>query len=125
MSSAYFPQIEGDDNHSAATAIDGKALSKRSKELDAIAAKAGVTPLSEFVSVHTDDYGLFEDAGLSVPDPKWFPAADGLATVRALRDACRAAGDKDAALFADFDALEKVLMEADAQKRRWSLGVDM
>jgi len=123
MSAAFFPQIE-DDNHGITSAVDGKALARSRELLDALAMGSDVSPLTSFISVHTDDFGIFED-GLPIPEPKWFSARDGLKTVTALRKACRDEGASDEALLMDLDGLEQVLIEADRQNRRWSLGVDM
>jgi len=124
MRAAFFPQIEG-GNHSIASAVDGKALARSSQLLDERAMRSGVSLLTSFISVHTDDFGMFAEAGLPVPEPKWFSARDGLTTVAALREARRADSATDQALLRDLDALEEVLIQADGQNRRWSLGVDM
>jgi hypothetical protein len=124
MSAAFFPQIEG-DNHGITSAVDGKALARSSELLDALAMRSEVSPLTSFISVHTDDFGFLEEAGLPIPEAKWFSARDGLKTVTALREACRAEDASDEALLRDLDGLEQVLIEADRQNRRWSLGVDM
>jgi len=87
--------------------------------------RSDVSPLTSFISVHTDEFGILEEAGLPIPEPKWFSARDGLKTVTALREACRAVDASDEALLRDLDGLEQVLTEADRQNRRWSLGVDM
>jgi hypothetical protein len=124
MSAAFFPQIEG-GKLGITTHVDGKALARSIDLLDALAASAGVVPLMAFISVHTDDFGLLEEAGLPLPEPHWFSAKDGLHTVRALNAAYRAMGAPDAGLLGDLGALEQVLIEIDGQNRRWSLGVDM
>jgi hypothetical protein len=124
MSAAFCPQIEG-GTRANASAVDGKALARSSELLNALATRYGVNPLTSFISVHTDDYGMFEDAGLPVPEPKWFLASDGRKTVRMLRDACRAEGMSDDALCADLDTLDQVLAQCERENRRWSLGVDI
>jgi hypothetical protein len=99
MSTAFFPQVEG-GSRGIASAVDGKALARSSDLLD-------------------------EEAGLPLPEPKWFSAREGLTTVAALRQACRAEGVSDHALMKDLEALEKVLTQADEENRRWSLRVDI
>jgi hypothetical protein len=115
MSTAFFPQVEG-GSRGIASAVDGKALARSSDLLDELATRSGVSPLTSFMSVHNDDFGIFEEAGLPLPEPKWFSAREGLTTVAALRQACRAEGVSDHAL-KDLEALEKVLTQADEENR--------
>ena len=82
-------------------------------------------PLSHFISMDDDDYGILDEAGIEAPTAQWFSAADGLKTVRALFDVLRRGAGADEALLSDLSALEQVLVEADARGARWHLAVDM
>jgi hypothetical protein len=124
MSAALFPVLESHDT-GIDTTVDGKALSRASDFLERLALGAGVTPLSEFISVESDDYGILEEAGMELPQTQWFSAADGLRTVRALVDAVRQAREGDGALLADLLALENVLVQADEMHVRWHLTIDI
>jgi hypothetical protein len=124
MSAALYPALEAPDIGLDA-AVDGKALARHSTLLDRLARRAGVTPLTEFISAESDDYGILEDAGIEPPAAKWFSAADGLATVRALLNGVSQARDGDGALLADLHALEELLVQADERHVRWHLAIDM
>jgi hypothetical protein len=67
---------------------DHPALLRRQRRLDRLAADAGLTPLGAFESydpADAADYpGEGEDPPVGLPPVRWFPAADGLAAVRAL-----------------------------------------
>jgi hypothetical protein len=86
MGVAYFivleRQIDGLD-----TAMDGKRLAKIAADLDAVASQLGVKPISEFISIDTEQVAEAMDMDLSdiqVTPPEQFSAQDGLTTVRAL-----------------------------------------
>jgi hypothetical protein len=123
MSVALYPVLESPDTGIDAT-VDGKALSRASDFLERLALSAGVTPLTEFISLESDDYGILEEAGVELPAAKWFSAADGLRTVRALLDGVRQR-EGDGALLDDLHALENVLVQADETHVRWHLTIDM
>jgi hypothetical protein len=124
MSVAFYPVLRSPDI-GIDTAVDGKALSRASDLLDRLALDAGVTPLTQFISVESDDYGILEDTGIELPATNWFSAADGLRTVRALLSGVTQAGEGNGALLADLRALEKVLVQADERHVEWHLEIDM
>jgi hypothetical protein len=124
MSVALYPVLERPDTGIDAT-VDGKALSRASDFLERLALSAGVTPLTEFISLESDDYGILEEASVELPATKWFSAADGLRTVRALLDGVRQTREGDGALLGDLHALENVLVQADETHVRWHLTIDM
>jgi hypothetical protein len=124
MSAALYPVLEGPDVGIDA-AVDGKALARDSALLERLARSAGVTPLTEFVSFEDDDYGILEEAGIEVPAGRWFSAADGLRTVRALLEGVSQAHGSQGALLEDLHALETVLVQADERRVRWHLAIDM
>lgn len=121
--SALYPVLSNDV--SVASQVDGKALSRSADILDRLARDAGVTPLSDFMSLDSDDYGILEDEDIEPPAATWFSAARGLVTVRALLDVLRQRPPVDEALLDDLSALERVLIEADARGADWHLAIDM
>ncbi len=123
MSAALYPVLNNDVP--AAAEVDGKALADAGDALDRLAGELGVTPLSTFISVDDDDYGILEEADIEAPAGNWFPAAQGLSTVRALLGVLRQNAKTQEALVDDLVALEKVLMGADASGAEWHLAIDM
>ena len=121
--SALYPVLTNDI--SVAAKVDGKALSNSVDILGRLARDAGVTPLSDFVSSDSDDYGILDDADIEPPTATWFSAAQGLVTVRALLGVLRQRPHGDEALLDDLSALERVLIEADARGAEWHLAIDM
>jgi hypothetical protein len=124
MSAAFYPVLQDPDIGIDVT-VDGKALARDSDLLERLALSAGVTPLTGFISVEGDDYGILEEADIELPAAQWFSAADGLRTVRALLDRVERARDGDEALLADLHGLEQVLAQADARHVQWHLAIDM
>jgi hypothetical protein len=123
MSAAFYPVLRDSDSDIDAT-FDGKALSRVADSLDRIARDAGVPPLTGYVSVGDDEYGVFEDAGLDVPTTVWFAAGDGLRTVRALLAGIQPA-DANATVLSELRSLESILHQANEQRVEWRLAVDL
>src|SRR4051794_17122056 len=65
--------------------MDGKALSKAADQLDELAKSLAVRPLMQFFSADPEMLAEFLDEDAEVPPQSWFPARDGLVTVRVLR----------------------------------------
>ena len=124
MGAALYPVLKTPDS-GIDVVVDGTALSQAVDFLDDAARRVGVTPLRDYVSFDDDAYGVFEEAGVEIPAPTWFAASDGLRTVGALLEAARHASDVNDALLADLQALEVVLIQADARRIRWHLAVDI
>ena len=77
-------EIEGFDH-----GVNGKAIAHAGELLDTAAKEAGVQPLLHFFSAAPDELAsLIEsegiDLGFALPREEWYPADDGLTTVRAL-----------------------------------------
>jgi hypothetical protein len=106
--------------------LEGRALSKHSTELDALAKRAGVKPLLSFFSVEKDEAAEFLDAaamaqlGIEIPDKQWFSAEDGLATISALLAAVAA----DSAITRELREFQQVLEAARDRRIRWHLAID-
>lgn len=115
------------------TYVDGRALSRAEEGLTRLARKLGVVPLMEFFSMNPDEMlaqaeefntGLTKD---EVPDEQWFPASDGLRTVRALLqyvDAHPTTITSGPSVANELAGFVHVLEEAEERGIRWHLAVD-
>lgn len=85
MSVAFYIVLDNDDP-GFDTFVNGKALAKESKKLDAICQKLELPKFDDFVSMSADDMAEFvgDDAEFSGMEEKWFDAEDGLKFVNAL-----------------------------------------
>jgi len=113
--------------------VDGRALSRAEAELMEVAKRLGVTPLMDFFSMDPEEMlaeaqefntGLTTD---TVPAEAWFAPADGLRTVRALRqyvDTNEGSVTEAASVANELVGFEHVLEEAERRGIRWHLGVD-
>ncbi len=119
--------VEGFD-----TFVSGKALAS-CEQLDQYAELAGVRPLMQFFSQDPVELAEFLESEGIDPDPdalteeRWFPAADGLRSVRGIL-AFLAANPKTTsdlpAIVEDLYALESVLGRLETEGIRWHLAVD-
>lgn len=112
------------------TDVGGKALG-RSNNLDRLAARVGVRPLMEFFSADPDDLAAhIEELGgepVSIPEEVWFPAEDGLITVRGLLrhlEANPTVIPKGEEIAGELREFEGVLAGLAAAGVRWHLAVD-
>jgi|SRR5579884_3241908 len=111
--------------------VNGKALARSGKQLDAIAREVGVPPLMSFFGATQDELkALAEDHGLdgigdAIAEESWFTAEEGLKTVTALAEALgvRTLDGKEQVL-ADLQEFEAVLRSAASNGLRWHLAVD-
>lgn len=115
------------------TFVNGKALGRtKPRQLDKLAQAAGVPPLMGYFSVSPDEAAaVAEDLGAETPaggfpPERWFPAADGLATVRGLQTHLAApnAVREAEAIREDLREFERVLSALAAAGVRWHLAVD-
>jgi hypothetical protein len=101
--------------------VDGKALIHRQHDLDELARRVGVEPLSHFVSANPETLaGYLTQQGLdpgeySLPEEEWFAAAEGLKTIRGLL--AELSSRPDAVLdsyriLRDLEAIERILQAA-------------
>ena len=107
--------------------MGGKALSKASGQLDAIAKSLGVRPLTEFFSADPDVVAEFLDEGAEAPPQLWFSASEGLSTVRALHayiTANPSAAPGPDMVLGDLSDMERVLTTASEHTVGWCLQVD-
>jgi hypothetical protein len=133
MSAAYFIVPER-DVPGLDVFVDGKPLAHvRPKQLDRLAAQAGVRPLMEYYSLDPEEAASFlEDEGIEPPEggfppAQWFSAEDGLVTVRgliALLESNPAAIPNVRAVIDDLLGFEEVLRGLASANVRWHLAVD-
>jgi len=111
-----------------ATGLEGRALSKHSKKLEAMAKRAGVTSLMNLFSSSEEEMaGFLEDHGTEVnlPEEKWFTADEGLKTITALLGALAdAPSSENSALTTELAQFQQVLQAARSRNIRWHLGID-
>jgi hypothetical protein len=113
--------------------VNGKALGRAGKVLDALAEEVGVQPLMKFFSASPEELVGFAEAhgvdlkekGAKLLPERWFSAEDGLKSVRALMQAAEsgkiALGDK---ILDDLEEFQKVLGVAKENGVGWHLAVD-
>jgi len=113
--------------------VNGKALSRGAKVLDALAREAGARPLMDFFSASSEELaGFAEDQGIDLKEgatklapEKWFSAHEGLKTVRALARVVEDGKTEHAqAILDDLAEFNKVLEVAANNGVGWHLAID-
>ena len=113
--------------------VNGKALGRAGKVLDALAEEAGTQPLMDFFSASPEELaGFAEDHGMDIKEQatklapeKWFSANEGLKTVRALARAVDNGKTEHAeAILDDLKEFKKVLEVAANNGIGWHLAID-
>jgi hypothetical protein len=116
--------------------MDGSGLGDNATKLDRQAKALGLKPLYEFFSVSLEEARdvlegsgrTLEDLGISLPEEKWFDAAEGLVTVRGLADWVQRTPKSVRAkkrVLADLARMEAVLARAAAEGVEWHLALDI
>jgi hypothetical protein len=112
--------------------VNGKALG-HSEELDRLAERAGVRPLMGFFSQDpAEAAAFFEDEGIDAPEDgfpleEWFPAEEGLTTIRGLLsylEANPAEVPDSSGLIEDLKEFESLLGRLASEGVGWHLSVD-
>jgi hypothetical protein len=109
------------------TALEGRALSKHSAQIDTLAKKAGVSPLINFFSADADEIAdLVEEPNPAarIPNEKWFSADEGLKTIAALLKSLKAKSAENSALMRELNEFQRVLEAAESRNIRWHLAID-
>ena len=128
------------------TFVDGKALAhcrpagtearggrQMGQHLEELARQAGVRPLMEFFSEDPDNIRSFLDeedgevSDIDIPPEQWFPASEGLVSVRGLLSylATHPETTSDVErVIEDLRQFEEVLGQLDAAGVQWHLAVD-
>ena len=133
MSAAFFIVAER-DVPGLDVFVNGKALAHvPHRQLEKLAAQAGVRPLIEFYSLDPEEAAsILEDEEIEPPEggfppTQWFEAQDGLATVRGLiafLESNPTAIANMSAVIDDLLGFEEVLRGLASADVRWHLAVD-
>lgn len=143
MGAAYFIVVNSQDP-GFDTTVDGKALSRYSRQIDAIAAKLGFKSLDGYCSQAREEARLqmaalmeiedevdlpadAEETLKNMPPEEWYDANHGLdyanKVVGHVRQNRTSVRDSDAVLY-DLDTMITVLNEAATRGLKWHLQVD-
>jgi hypothetical protein len=125
--------VEGDDP-GYDIFVNGRALARHEDALEKLALRLGVRPLIEFFSADENSMSLLIEEGAGNPDlmrrlppPQWYPAGDGLATVRALaavlKDDPQQLGTEGPQVLAELQEYARVLERTMTAGLRWHLAV--
>ena len=111
-----------------AASLEGRALSRHSDKLEALAKQASVTSLMNLFSAPEAEMAEFledhEDT-MNPPKEKWFSAEEGLNTITALLAAlANAPLHENTAIKTELRQFQKVLQAARSRNVRWHLGID-
>jgi hypothetical protein len=130
MSAGWHVRLERELAEVERSADSGKALLYFHHQIDDLASGLGLQPLSGFfcpdkeeVVAYLRDQGVNPDDD-AIPDPEWFDASDGLATVRGLLARLRddptsvPQGEK---VISDLEDLERALVPAELHGVRFHL----
>jgi hypothetical protein len=108
----------------------GKSLARESDRLDSAARRRSVTQLTSLLSESPDSLIAqlkeegFDPTKMRIPPEEWFPATEGLKTVRALAEHVTANMNdfkQPNPILRDLKAAEALLMQADAAGIRFHL----
>ena len=133
MAASLYIVVEGEDP-GFDIFVNGHALARNEDALERLARRLNVNPLLDFFSADENSMALLLEQGAGnpewaqhLPQPQWFAAAQGLATVRALLDFFQssptALGSETAAVISELSEYESVLRKADQRALRWHLAV--
>lgn len=108
--------------------MDGKRLAQLIKQLDKIAIKLGVKPLSSFISSDPEDAALFSEShgmdpeDIKIPPLEQFSANNGLNTINKLRE--HPIFELDEMLKQDLNDCYRILSNAASKQIKWHFEVD-
>jgi hypothetical protein len=131
MGVAIFISFERDFGNETGITIDGKAIAAHLDDLDAMAQRIQLPPLSDFFGNHAellDTLGVDIDADVDVAaKTNWFEAASAIKTVNGLLRQGKATPSLgfDAALVQDLEDLCAALKAAKAAQVRFCLSLDI
>lgn len=111
--------------------VAGKALAHTQEVLDKLALELQVTPLTRFIDERSMAQELLEEDDpiwASIPPDQWYPASEGLITMRALTSYLvkhpEAVDNLEDVQF-DLQSMEQVLAMAEEQGVRFNLLIDI
>jgi hypothetical protein len=133
MAASLYIVVEGDDP-GFDIFVNGRAVARNEDALDRLAQRLKVNPLLEFFSADENSMALLLEQGAGdpewanhLPQPQWFTADLGLATVSALVDFLQtsptALGSETAAVVSELREYESVLRKTSQYGLRWHLAV--
>jgi len=133
MAASMYIVVEGEDP-GFDIFVNGRALARHEDALERLALRLGVRPLIEFFSADENSMALLIEEGAGNPDlmrrlppPQWYPAADGLATVRALvatlENDPHQLGTEGPQVLAELHEYARVLEHTSTANLRWHLAV--
>jgi hypothetical protein len=131
MSASLYIVVEGDDP-GFDIYVHGHALARNEEVLQRLATTLRVKPLLDFFSADQNSMALLLERGAgnpdwaqNLPDPQWFTASEGLATVRALlaflETSPAALGSETTPVLRELQEYERVLVKTSNRKLRWHL----
>jgi hypothetical protein len=114
--------------------VNGHALARNEDALERLAERLHVAPLLEFFSADENSMALLVDQDeepldlhLPLPQPQWYDPADGLVTVRALKEFLglnpAALGAETQPILTDLSEYERVLRKTAQRGLRWHVAV--
>ena len=133
MAASLYIVVEGEDP-GFDIFVNGQALARNEDALEKLAERLRVVPLLDFFSADENSMALLVEQGASRPDwelplpqPQWFPASDGLLTVRDLigflASTPAALGSETHPTLFELREYERVLMKTAHHGLRWHLAV--
>jgi hypothetical protein len=125
--------VEGEDP-GFDTFVNGRLLARHEDALERLALRLGVRPLIEFFSADENSMSLLIEEGAGdqellrrLPPPQWYPAGDGLKTVRALlsalQDEPQQLGTEGEQVLSELLEYSQVLEKTRDREMRWHLAV--
>jgi hypothetical protein len=131
MGFAYFIELDREDVDFDPF-VNGKFIARDAEQLDVIAVRLGLRPLSDFAQVTADDFANFfgdEADAVDLPaEPTWYAPEELLSTVRGLVQHLKqnpSALKRSDQTLEDLTEYERVLTKAKAAAVRVRLGMDM
>ncbi len=133
MAASLYIVVQGEDP-GFDTFVGGRALARNEDALEKLAERLQVSPLLEFFSADENSMALLVEQGAGnpewachLPQPQWFPASDGLFTVRALIGFLTAnpaaIGSETSPVLFELTEYERVLHKTAQRGLLWHLAV--
>ena len=133
MAASLYIVVEGEDP-GFDIFVNGHALARNEDALERLAERLHVAPLLEFFSADENSMALLVDQDQEpldlrqpLPQPQWYDPADGLVTVRALKEFLGlkpvALGAETQPILADLSEYERVLRKTALRGLRWHVAV--
>ncbi len=131
MAASLYIVVEGEDP-GYDIFVNGRALARNEDSLDRLASRLRVRPLLDFFSADQNSMALLLEQGAlnpdwarNLPEPQWFTALEGLASVQAfiefLGSNTAAFGSETAPVLSELKEYERVLQKAAGRGLRWHL----